>query len=148
MQHDVLVIEHDPISAGLVAHAVRDALPEAAVTVDANAQAASDFLFVTGTDSDRGNNPPRLILMSMSALTDPGVELLRRVRAYTRTQRTPIVVFGSLERHASPLDEAQSTALGVNSYIPKPGNANDFRRAISAAATYWLTLDQIAPTRG
>ncbi|MBI2959212.1 MAG: response regulator, partial [Betaproteobacteria bacterium] len=68
-----------------------------------------------------------------------GMEVLRQVRADPRTRHVPVVVLtaSDLER-----DVVESYALGVNSYITKPVDFDQFKDAMRTIGMYWLLLNR------
>ncbi len=104
---------------------------------------ALDFLFGTGIYVDRPLDVlPRLILLDLWLPKVNGLEVLRIVKSYMRTQVIPVVVLTT-----SVEDKAlvESYRLGVNSYIEKPFDLSEFRQAIRTIAAYWLTINETAP---
>jgi two-component system, response regulator len=60
-------------------------------------------------------------------MTVDGLEVLRRIKADTRTRRIPIVVLSSSREES---DIVESYNLGVNSYIIKPVDFQQFNEAV------------------
>lgn len=79
-----------------------------------------------------GSNLPKL----------DGREVLQAIRSDERTRSLPVVV---LTTSAEPIDVEASYALGVNSYIRKPLNFEQFVSAIRQVGQYWLVLNQPRP---
>jgi two-component system response regulator len=72
----------------------------------------------------------------------PGLEVLRRIRTDARLRRIPVVILtSSNEEH----DVMTSYDLGVNSYIRKPVDFNQFVRAVEYLGLYWLVLNEAPP---
>jgi two-component system, response regulator len=68
-----------------------------------------------------------------------GLEVLQRIKADARTQRIPVVVLTSSREER---DLVESYRLGVNSYIVKPVNFEQFTDAVQKVGLYWLLLNQ------
>jgi two-component system, response regulator len=67
------------------------------------------------------------------------VEVLRRVKADSRTRTIPVVVLTSSREERDLVD---SDKLGVNSYIVKPMDFQQFTEAVRQVGLYWLLLNQ------
>ncbi|HSH14840.1 MAG TPA: response regulator, partial [Verrucomicrobiae bacterium] len=82
---------------------------------------------------------PRLILLDLKLPKVDGLEVLRRLRANPHTRRVPVVVWSSsLEKR----DVAASYELGVNSYLVKPMDADEFAERVRVLVTYWLQFNE------
>ena len=68
-----------------------------------------------------------------------GLKVLRRIKSDERTRAIPVVVLTSSQDRR---DVVESYKLGVNSYIVKPVDFDEFIRAVSELAMYWLLLNQ------
>ena len=104
---------------------------------------ALDFLFCQGPFSTRCIiDQPRVILLDLKLPLIDGIEVLRRIRADSCTHFIPVVALTSSDREA---DVALMYQLGVNSYIRKPTDFNQFADAIKMVAAYWLTVNHPLP---
>jgi len=67
---------------------------------------------------------------------------MRRLRADLRTKLLPVVIMTSSKEER---DVANSYHLGVNSYIQKPVDFEQFRQTVKTIGLYWLLINQPAP---
>jgi CheY-like chemotaxis protein len=67
-----------------------------------------------------------------------GLEVLQRVKSDPRTRSIPVVVLTSSKEQN---DVMESYKLGVNSYIVKPVNFEQFCDAVQKLGLYWLLLN-------
>ena len=104
---------------------------------------ALDFLFGTGAHAGRDLSVmPTVVLLDLKLPKLDGLEVLRRLRADPRTKLVPVVVLTSSKEEQ---DLAQSYSLGVNSYIRKPVNFEQFIEAVKHLGLYWLVLNEAPP---
>ena len=65
--------------------------------------------------------------------------MLERVKGDPRTQMIPVVVLTSSQEER---DVVESYRLGVNSYIRKPVDFEQFTDSVRTIGLYWLLLNQ------
>lgn len=101
---------------------------------------ALDFLFAGGAFAERRiENTLKVIMLDLKLPKLDGMEVLRRIKADERTKNIPVVVLTSSREDR---DLAGCYALGVNSYIVKPVEFENFVKAVSDLGFYWLLLNQ------
>jgi len=82
---------------------------------------------------------PDVIVTDMTMPGLSGIEVLRRIKADEYLRSTPVVMLTSSREDQ---DVAATYELGVNSYIVKPVEFEDFVEAVSKLGLYWLVLNQ------
>ncbi len=103
-------------------------------------QEALDWLFGNGPFEGRDvNQHPKVVLLDLKLPKVDGIEVLRAVRADPRTCRIPVVMLTSSREEQ---DVVRSYDLGVNSYIVKPVDFENFSSAVAQAGQYWLLINQ------
>lgn len=100
--------------------------------------------YLLGADgAAQGRKPmPTLILLDLKLPKVDGLEVLRRLRADEHTRMLPIVVLTSSKEEQ---DLIRSYSLGVNSYIRKPVDFEQFTEAVRQLGLYWLVLNEAPP---
>jgi two-component system response regulator len=107
---------------------------------------ALEYLFATGAHADRENDPhPRVVLLDLKLPKVDGIEVLRAIRGDPRTRTIPVVVLTSSRMERDIVDAYE---LGVNSYIVKPLDFEQFSEAVRGLGAYWLLLNQPPPDGG
>lgn len=101
---------------------------------------ALDFIFGTGEYSDRDKNiHPKVILLDLKMPKVDGIEFLHRIKSDPDTKKIPVVVLTSSNEDP---DINKCYELGVNSYIVKPVEYDNFTKAVAELGLYWLLLNQ------
>jgi two-component system response regulator len=137
---DILLVEDNPNDVELTLHAFRKNQISNRIHTARDGAEALDFLFGTGAYQHRSPAlGPELVLLDLKLPLVDGLEVLRRLKADPRTRRIPVVVLTS-SREDRDLDECYR--LGVNSYIVKPVDFQQFTEAVRQVGLYWLLLNQ------
>ena len=137
---EILLVEDNPSDLELTLRALKDHNLCNQIQVARDGEEALDFIFCRGKFSGkRADELPRLILLDLKLPLVDGLEVLRRVRADPRTHHVPVVV---LTASTEERDVVDSYALGVNSYISKPVDFDQFREAMRVIGMYWLLLNR------
>ena len=83
-----------------------------------------------------------LILLDLKLPKVDGLEVLRQIKSHPRTQPIPVVILTTSKEES---DLTKSYKLGVNSYIRKPVNFDNFIEVIRQLGLYWLLLNEPPP---
>ncbi len=136
---EILLVEDNPTDAELAVRALKKSnLANKLVWVKDGAEAL-DFIFAGGAYSGRQvANGPKVILLDLRLPKVDGMEVLRRVKSDERTKTIPVVVLTSSKEDR---DVAESYQLGVNSYISKPVEFDEFAKTVSELGLYWLLVN-------
>ncbi|KAI3590866.1 Response regulator [Cupriavidus sp. U2] len=103
---------------------------------------ALDFLRREGAYADRPEENPAVILLDKKLPKVDGHEVLREVRADDRLRRVPVVMLTSSREER---DLLKSYDLGVNAYVVKPVEFDDFMAAINDLGVFWAVLNEPPP---
>ena len=138
---DILIVEDSPEDLELALRALRKANLALRIEVARDGQDALDFLFCTGAHVDRRvEDKPSVVLLDLKLPKVDGLEVLRAHRStIARTRTIPTVVLTSSNEET---DIVKSYELGVNSYVVKPVNFDQFAAAVQKLGLYWLLLNQ------
>jgi CheY-like chemotaxis protein len=137
---EILLVEDNPNDLELALHAFRRNNLANRVQVVRDGAEALEFLFCTGAYANRdARQAPKVILLDLKLPKIDGLEVLRRLRSDERTHLIPVVVLTSSREGR---DVADSYQLGVNSYIVKPVDFEQFMEAVRQLGLYWLLLNQ------
>jgi two-component system response regulator len=140
---DILLIEDNPLEVELTLRPLQELDPGSRIDVARDGEEALDFLFGRGAFRQRSGAPvPRLVLLDLNLPRLDGLEVLRAIRANSRTSMVPVVVLTASD---DPRELAQCYQLGANSCVQKPVKYQELCAALQAVGRYWLALNQAPP---
>jgi len=137
---EILLVEDNPNDLELALHALRKRKVANTIHVARDGAEALEFLFCEGKYADRDiRRTPNLVLLDLKLPLVDGLEVLARVKGDARIRHVPVVVLTSSREER---DLVESYQLGVNSYIVKPVNFDQFSAAIEQLELYWVLLNE------
>ena len=139
----ILLVEDNPSDVDLTRRALAKARIANELVVAEDGEEALNYLWGAGPYA--GRDPadlPALALLDLKLPKIPGLEVLRRVRADLRTRRLPVVILTSSREEPVV---AAGYDLGVNSYIRKPVDFQQFALCVEQLGLYWLVLNEPPP---
>jgi two-component system, response regulator len=141
---EILLVEDDPDDVELALHALRSERVGNQVHVVRDGEEALDFLLCRNAYGQRNpTSPPKVILLDLKLPKVDGLEVLRQVKNNPSTKAVPVVILTSSKQEE---DMVRGYHLGVNSYIQKPVDFDQFRAMIKQLGYYWLVVNQPPPT--
>jgi CheY-like chemotaxis protein len=137
---EILIVEDTPQDLDLALRALRKSNLANRIQIARDGVEALEFVFCEGPHAGRKmENGPRVILLDLKLPKIDGLEVLKRIKSDPRTKLIPVVVMTSSKEQS---DVVESYNLGVNSYIVKPVNFEQFSEAVQKLGMYWLLLNQ------
>ncbi|MGC2794862.1 MAG: response regulator, partial [Candidatus Sulfotelmatobacter sp.] len=85
------------------------------------------------------------VLLDLKLPKIDGMQVLKRVKSDVRTRSIPVVLMTSSKEER---DRAIGYHLGVNSYLQKPVDFDDFRKMVTLLGLYWLVTNQPPVSNG
>jgi len=136
---DILLVEDNPADAELAMRALGKGKLANHITWVKDGAEALEFVFRTGTYAGRPDQNPKLILLDLKLPKVDGIEVLKRIKADERTRVIPVVMVTS---SGEGRDIVESYKLGVNSYIVKPVDFEQFSKTVAMAGMYWMLMNK------
>ena len=137
----IMLVEDNPDDIELTVRAFRAGNLEQEIEVARDGSEALDSLHGSGHQPPPAVLPA-LVLLDLKLPGIDGFEVLRRIRADSRTRFLPVVILTSSNE---PGDLINGYWLGANSYVRKPLSYPDLLTATRRIATYWLQLNELPP---
>jgi len=137
---EILMVEDDPDDAELALLALKAQNIVNNIVIVHDGVEALDFLFGKGKYEGRNlNHQPKLILLDLKMPKLDGLEVLKQLRTDDRTCAIPVVMLTSSKQDP---DIKQAYELGVNSYIVKPVDFDQFAETVAKLGFYWALMNQ------
>ena len=136
--NDILLVEDNPVDIDLTLDAFAQARLANHIDVVRDGAEALEFIFCTGQYAKRVKRNPKLILLDINLPKVNGLEVLKQLRAESTSRHIPVVILTS---SSEDRDVFESYELGVNSYIVKPVDFEQFTAAVKTLGLYWFLLN-------
>ena len=137
---EILFVEDDPADVRLTLESFGDNHLANRVHVARDGAEALEYVFCTGRYADRQiADVPKLILLDLKLPLVNGLDVLEAIKRDARTRAIPVVVLTSSRENP---DIQRAYQLGVNSYIVKPVNFEQFRKAVLTVGLYWAVMNE------
>jgi len=136
----ILLVEDNPDDEALTIRALQQNNILNEVVVARDGVEALDYLFCRGKYADRDpTSLPQVVLLDLKLPRVDGLQVLEQIRADSQTKCLPVVILTSSKEDSDILNGYK---LGVNSYVRKPVNFNEFSDAVKQLGLYWLILNE------
>ncbi len=136
----ILLIEDNKSDIDLTLRAFKKANIENPVVILEDGKEALDYIF--SRDKYQNNTyleDPELILLDLKLPIIDGIQVLKEIRSNEKTRHYIVIILTSSKEES---DLIMSYNLGVNSYIRKPVDFNQFVEAIKQIGVYWIILNE------
>ncbi len=139
----ILLVEDNPDDVELTLRAFKQYNISNEISVVRDGAEALDYLFATGTYSDRDKTTmPAVVILDLKLPKVDGLEVLQRMRADERTKLVPVVILTSSKEER---DMVNGYKFGANSYVRKPVDFTQFVEAVRELGLYWLVINEPPP---
>ncbi len=144
LEIEILLVEDNAADVELTLHALRQEKLANKIEVVGDGEEALEFLFCRGRYSNRTfEHPPRLVLLDLKLPKVDGLQVLRAAKEDPRTCSIPVVILTASKEEK---DMVNGYRMGVNAYIQKPVDFEQFRTIVKELGLFWLVVNQPPPT--
>lgn len=140
----ILLAEDSAQDAELTLNALAEHNITNSVDVARDGAEALDYLYRRGEFAGRPGGNPVLVLLDLKMPRMDGLEVLRTVKADPQLRTIPVVILTSSREEQ---DVVRSYELGVNAYVVKPVEFDQFMRAVRDLGLFWLLVNETPPER-
>ncbi len=138
----ILLAEDSPQDAELTIAALAEHHLANDVHVVRDGVEALEYLRRTGPYADRPLGDPAVVLLDLKMPKVDGLQVLREVKGDDRLKMIPIVVLTSSREEK---DLIESYRLGVNAYVVKPVDFQQFVEAVKELGVFWAVVNEPPP---
>jgi CheY-like chemotaxis protein len=142
MLKPILLVEDDPRDLELTLLALERSQLANEVIVVRDGEAALEYLQRDGEFARRSEGNPAVVLLDLKLPKVNGLEVLQTVRGTEQLRSIPVVMLTSSHEES---DVLRSYELGVNAYVVKPVEFNQFVEAIADLGIFWAVLNEPPP---
>ena len=140
MNHLILLVEDNAGDVRLTREALREA--EVAVELVAVPDGEEALAYLRREGEFAGATPPDLILLDLNLPKKNGLEVLEEIRRDTELRRVPVIM---LTTSSSARDISACYDRGVNCYVVKPLDLDDFTALVQAINRFWFEVARLPP---
>ena len=140
--HKILLAEDNPNELSLEALGEYNLANEVIVVRDGSE--ALDYLYYRGNFSNRINGNPAVILLDIKMPKVNGLEVLKQIREDENLKTIPVVILTSSREER---DLVVSYNLGVNAYVVKPVDFQQFITAVKEIGLFWAVINEPPPSK-
>ena len=138
----ILLAEDNPQDVELTLTALDEHnLANEVVVVNDGAEAL-DYLYRRGKFAMRADNDPAVVLLDLKMPKVDGLEVLRTIKNDSNLKTIPLVILTSSREEK---DLVESYKLGVNAYVVKPVNFQQFIEAVKELGAFWAVVNEPPP---
>jgi two-component system response regulator len=135
----ILLAEDSAADAEMAVDALRDAnLANPIVHVEDGVE-VMDYLLRRGAYAERPEGLPAVLLLDIKMPRMDGLEVLQQIRGDQKLKTLPVVILSSSREES---DLARSWDLGVNAYVVKPVDVDQFFQAVKLLGTFWAVINE------
>lgn len=138
----ILLVEDSPRDLELTLAALEKCQLANEIVIARDGAEAIDYLFARGPYEGRMAGDPTVVLLDLKLPKVDGLEVLEMVKKDDSLRHVPIVMLTSSREEQ---DLVTSYELGVNAFVVKPVEFNEFFKAIQDLGVFWALLNEPPP---
>ncbi len=140
----ILLAEDNPKDVELTLEALAEHNLANQVTVVKDGVEVLEYLRCEGKFKQRCPGKPAVLLLDIKMPRMDGIEVLRAIRNDATLKMLPVVMLTSSREEP---DLIRSYELGVNAYVVKPVDFQDFIDAVKQIGVFWAVINELPPEK-
>ena len=142
MRKHILLVEDDPNDVELIREGLKESQLALEITVAHDGAEALNYLFCRDGFAARPPVNPAFVILDLKLPKIDGMEVLRQIKADDKLKTIPVVVLTSSQEER---DLVQSYRRGVNAYVVKPVDFDEFLGVVKEMGMFWATINVPPP---
>lgn len=139
-EYEIVIVEDSPHDAELMVRSLKKNRLANSLIVLEDGEQALDFIFCRGQYADRDSSgSPKVVFLDLKLPKVDGLEVLKQMKSNEETRKIPVIIVTSSKEDP---DIAAVYDLGVNSYVVKPVDFDDFVEKMNQLGLYWLVVNE------
>jgi len=138
----ILYAEDSPMDVELTLAALEEHHLANEVVAVGDGVEALDYLYRRGAFASREAGNPAVVLLDLKMPRVDGLEVLRQVKSDPELRTIPVVIMTSSREER---DLVESYRLGVNAYVVKPVDFEQFVAAVKEVGMFWAVVNEPPP---
>jgi CheY-like chemotaxis protein len=139
---NILLVEDNANDVELTLEALSEHKVANKVDVARDGVEALDYLRRQGAYAERATGNPAVILLDLKLPKLDGLQVLAELKSDASLRTIPVVMLTSSREES---DLVTSYNLGVNAYVVKPVDFDQFIEAVRRIGGFWALLNEPAP---
>lgn len=135
----ILLAEDDEKDINLTLAALAEINVANKIDVVRDGEEALDYLFKRARYANRENGNPVVVMLDLKMPKVDGLEVLKQIKGDDKLRKIPVVILTSSKMES---DLITSYELGVNAYVVKPVDFDNFMTAIKELGSFWAILNE------
>lgn len=135
----ILLVEDDEYDIELTLTALAQKHLSDEIVVVNDGAAALDYLYCRGQYAQRESVAPVLVLLDLKIPKMDGLEVLQRIKSDEKLKTIPVVILTSSREEG---DLVTSYQLGVNAYVVKPLDFEEFMDRVGQIGLFWSLTNE------
>lgn len=140
----ILLAEDNPKDVELTREALAEHNLANQVAVVKDGVEALNYLRREGKFKKRPPGNPAVLLLDIKLPRMDGIEVLQAIRNDAALKMLPVVILSSSRQEQ---DLIRSYELGVNAYVVKPVEFQDFIEAVKLIGIFWAVINELPPEK-
>lgn len=138
----ILLVEDSELDAELTMEALKESQVGNYIDLARDGAEALDYLYRRGDFANRPPGEPVVILLDLKMPRVDGIEVLRQLKADPALKAIPVVMLTSSREEQ---DLVRTYQLGVNAYVVKPVDFQQFVESVKQLGIFWVLINE-SPT--
>jgi CheY-like chemotaxis protein len=140
----ILLVEDNPKDVELTLEALAEHNLANHLAVVRDGVEAMEYLRCEGKYKQRKQGNPAVVLLDIKMPRMDGIEVLQAIRNDPALKNLPVVMLTSSREEP---DLKKSYESGVNAYVVKPVDFQDFIEAVKQVGVFWAVINELPPER-